>query len=136
MSPRLVGIGERVDRGMTIEEAARAEEVFDALNMASLKAKIHTAVSQLARGGVDITKLVRAKAKTTRQGVPDLNGPRLNGSGYNGHRSVNCVHHKNPQMVGTHVVEIAAVDGAGYPVTKKATHCSTCGDKLYDLDED
>jgi hypothetical protein len=77
-----------------------------------------------------------AMKKRTRQGVPDLNGPRLNGTGYNGHKSATCAHHKAPDATPTHITErlVATVDN-GIAVlyqTKRFTCCSACGVELYE----
>lgn len=70
--------------------------------------------------------------QTTKQGVRDLNGPRLNGTGYNGHKSATCAHHKAPDVVPTHVVEVfELVAGKALPETVRYTHCSHCGVRLF-----
>lgn len=74
--------------------------------------------------------------KATKQGVRDLNGPRMDGSGYNGHKSATCAHHRAPDATPTHVVEkmVALVDN-GLSVlyrTARITCCSVCGVELYE----
>ena len=72
-------------------------------------------------------------AMTSRQGVPDLNGPGWNGTGYNGHKSATCAHHRAPDITPTHVVEkIVDVELASKITTKRFTCCSLCGVELYE----
>lgn len=69
--------------------------------------------------------------KTTKQGVPDLNGPRMNGSGYNGRRSASCAHHKAPDITPTTRIErMITRDGAIQLVS--FVHCLECGAELYE----
>lgn len=68
----------------------------------------------------------------TRQGVRDLNGPRMNGTGYNGHKSATCAHHRAPDLTPTHVMQRATVDELGHPVTKNMVCCSVCGAELFE----
>lgn len=70
--------------------------------------------------------------KLTRQGVPDLNGPRANGLGYNGAASASCPHFRDPQSVSTHTLEKLTVDDLGFPKRVRHVHCSTCGYELGD----
>lgn len=74
--------------------------------------------------------LVMKIVKYTRQGVRDLNGPRMNGTGYNGHRSTTCPHHRDPQSVPQYTRSTMSVDDKGFPVTLYATCCSLCGSEL------
>lgn len=66
-------------------------------------------------------------ARLTRQGVPDMNGPKCNGTGYNGSRTVTCQHWRDPQSVATHIVETTVLGIDGTPETVEAVHCSACG---------
>lgn len=65
--------------------------------------------------------------------MPDLNGPLMNGTGYNGHKSATCAHHRAPDLTPTHVVEkLMAVDKPPYQAVKRFTSCSLCGVELYE----
>jgi hypothetical protein len=75
--------------------------------------------------GIEIVPL--RQPRRTRQGVNDLNGPKMNGTGYNGSRSTTCQHWRDPQSVATHVVETMVVGIDGLPMCATATHCSACG---------
>jgi len=68
----------------------------------------------------------------TKQNVRDLNGPRMTGDGYNGHKSASCVHHRAPDLVPTHVKAIPDVDAHGFPITAHMVCCSNCGVALYE----
>ena len=75
---------------------------------------------------------LRASKKQTRQGVKDLNGPLLNGRGYNGHKSATCAHHRAQAITPKHVIEktvpIASAPGLDL---QRITCCSLCGSELY-----
>lgn len=72
----------------------------------------------------------------TKQGVRDLNGPRLTGAGYNGNKSASCSHHKAPDITPTHTIERHVKDDkalSGFRVAS-FTHCLQCGVELYEND--
>lgn len=73
----------------------------------------------------------------TKQGVKDLNGPAMRGSGYNGSKTATCPHHRAPDTVPTHetsrIVRVEAKDGV--PEDYKRAFfvcCSNCGSELYE----
>lgn len=68
--------------------------------------------------------------RRTHQGVRDLNGPRANGSGYNGARYATCPHFRDPQAISTHTVETLVIGPGGFPATKRHVHCSSCGEAM------
>ncbi len=73
--------------------------------------------------------------KLTRQGVRDLNGPRLNGTGYNGRRDTTCMHHKAPDIAPRHtLVETGVSADSGLPVDMRYDCCSICGEKLGEVE--
>lgn len=69
----------------------------------------------------------------TKQGVLDLNGPHANGTGYNGHKSASCPHHRAPDLVPTHRATKPVIDAYGFPTTKNMVCCSNCGVELYEV---
>lgn len=72
--------------------------------------------------------------RTTKQGVRDLNGPRMNGSGYNGHKSATCVHHKTPDLTPKHTLVETIADEHGLPKDMRYECCSLCGERLGEAD--
>jgi hypothetical protein len=68
----------------------------------------------------------------TKQGVRDLNGPRMNGAGYNGHKSSTCPHHRAPDTTPTHIIERMVSDDGLAVRTGRFTCCSVCGDEIYE----
>ena len=72
---------------------------------------------------------------TNRQGVRDLNGPRLNGTGYNGHKSATCAHHRAPDLTPTHIerrTELVTKAESTAVKIRWFTCCSACGVDLYE----
>lgn len=72
--------------------------------------------------------------KLTKQGVRDLNGPRMNGASYNGHKSATCVHHKTPDLTPKHTLIETVADELGMPADKRYDCCSLCGERLGEVD--
>lgn len=71
--------------------------------------------------------------QVTKQGVRDLNGPRMNGTGYNGNKSASCTHHRAPDLTPTHTIEKHVKDDStpsGFAM-KAFKHCLLCGAELY-----
>jgi len=59
----------------------------------------------------------------TRQGVPNLNGPQMDGR-YNGRR-ISCTHHRDPSIATYSVRELRGV-------TRVTAHyCTNCGEERY-----
>lgn len=75
-------------------------------------------------------------ARATKQGVPDLNGPRMNGSGYNGNKSASCAHHRAPDLTPTHKTSRVVSDDGSIERMRTAyfTCCSLCGIELYETE--
>jgi hypothetical protein len=74
------------------------------------------------------------RVKLTRQGVRDLNGPRFDGTGYNGHKSASCAHHKAPDITPRHTLIKTVTDARGFPKDIRYDCCSICGDQLGEVD--
>lgn len=77
--------------------------------------------------------------RLTSQGVRDLNGPHLNGSGYNGRRSASCPHYRSPDVPverREEVVEVRDPDTGYRDVrTVNAFYCTNCGERRWDETE-
>lgn len=74
----------------------------------------------------------------TRQGVRNLDGPRMDGMGHNGNRSVTCPHHRDPAFPVERrdlIVEVPDAFGALEMKTVNAYYCTGCGDKRWDDSE-
>lgn len=73
----------------------------------------------------------------TRQGVRNLNGPRMNGSGYNGRRGVTCPHYRDPHFPTQRCREVIAHDEGGVQVIGETSvyRCTACGEVRFTGDE-
>lgn len=70
----------------------------------------------------------------TKQGVRNLNGPRMNGTGYNGRVSTTCMHHKAPDIAPRHTLIETVADENGLPRDVRYDACSICGEKIGEVE--
>ena len=75
---------------------------------------------------------------TTRQGVRNLNGPRMDGRNHNGRASASCAHYKSPDMP-TYPQERVMPVTTEYGTVERVVrchHCSICGELRFTELED
>ena len=94
-------------------------------------------LSPIQRGHGGILEQVQHTTITfvelTRQGVRNLNGPKMDGR-YNGRRHANCPHHKSPDYPTFRTDTVREVEvEEGYKKLKKVSvyYCSGCGEERW-----
>jgi hypothetical protein len=75
---------------------------------------------------------VRFSATLTRQGVRNLDGPHMDGTGHNA-RIASCPHYRAPDMIPAYTLSSTKLV-AGLAVTTFDAYCSGCDERLYNVD--
>ena len=74
----------------------------------------------------------------TRQGVRNLNGPKLDGHNHNGRRDVTCPHYRNPHHPTVRERRIKYLDNQYGETVEQLTDvylCTACGEERFTGEE-